>query len=176
MCYLCRTGETKFKTTDTNLYVVVITLPIEDNAKLLEQLKSDLKRTINWNKYRTKISTEGVNQYLDFLIDPIFQGLNSLFVFSFENESDKKVHTVYYLPKVEKKDYNNMIDRKKLSGQPVKNDMRTYDKTQKNSIGQGDDYTTGCFLGYNYSEEHYKMIAAHLSKLQELDFDSKAIQ
>ena len=88
MCYLCRTGETKFKTTDTNLYVVVITLPIEDNAKLLEQLKSDLKRTINWNKYRTKISTEGVNQYLDFLIDPIFQGLNSLFVFSFKNESD----------------------------------------------------------------------------------------
>ena len=95
-------------------------MPIEDNAKLLEQLKSDLKRTINWNKYRTKISTEGVNQYLDFLIDPIFQGLNSLFVFSFENESDKKVHTVYYLPKVEKKDYNNMIDRKKFSGQPVK--------------------------------------------------------
>ena len=66
--------RTKFKTTDTNLYVVVITLPIEDNAKLLEQLKSDLKRTINWNKYRTKISTEGVNQYLDFLIDLSFQG------------------------------------------------------------------------------------------------------
>ena len=85
LCYLCRTGETKFKTTDTKPYVVFITLITEDNAKLLQQLKSDFKRTINWNKYRIKISTEGVNQCLDFLSDPNVQGLNSLFVFSFEN-------------------------------------------------------------------------------------------
>ena len=54
--------------------------------------------------------------------------------------------------------------------------MRTYHKTQKTLIGQGDDYTTGCFLDYSYFKEHYKMIAAHLSKQHELDFDPKAIQ
>ena len=43
------TGETKFKITETKLYVPVVTLSTQDNAKLLQQLKSDFKRTINWN-------------------------------------------------------------------------------------------------------------------------------
>ena len=53
------TGETKSKITDTNLYVLVVTLSIQYNAKLLQQLKSGFKRTIKWNKYQTKLSTEG---------------------------------------------------------------------------------------------------------------------
>ena len=95
------TGGKKFKIADTSLYVPVIILSIQDNAKLLQQLKSGFKRTINWNKYQTKVSTEGVNRYLDFLIEPSFQGVHRLFVLSFENEGDRKVHTGYYLPKVE---------------------------------------------------------------------------
>ena len=63
------TGATKFKITDTKLYVPVVTLSTQDNAKLLQQLKSGFKRTINWNKCQTKVSTERQNQYLDFLID-----------------------------------------------------------------------------------------------------------
>ena len=50
----------------------------QDNTKLLEQLKSCFKRTINWNNYRPKVSTERQNQYLDFLIDPSFQRVNRL--------------------------------------------------------------------------------------------------
>ena len=47
------TGAGTFSTTDTKLYVSVITLPTQDNTKLLEQLKnSGFKRTINWNKYQ----------------------------------------------------------------------------------------------------------------------------
>ena len=108
------TGETKFKITDTKLYVPVVTISILYNGKLLQQLKSGFKRTMNWNKYQAKASTEGVNQYLDFLIVPSFQGVKSLFVLSSENEGDRKVHTGYYLPKREIKDYNVMIDGKKL--------------------------------------------------------------
>ena len=37
--------------TDTKLYVPVVTLQTQHNAKLLQQLKSGFKRTINWNKY-----------------------------------------------------------------------------------------------------------------------------
>ena len=70
------TCEGKFKITDTKLYVPVVTLSTQDNAKLLEQLKSGFKRTSNWNKYQSKISTEAQNQYLDFLINPSFQGVN----------------------------------------------------------------------------------------------------
>ena len=49
------TGETKFKITETKLYVPVVTLSTQDNAKLLQQLKSGFKRTINWNKYESNI-------------------------------------------------------------------------------------------------------------------------
>ena len=78
------TGEIKFKITDTKLYVPVVMLSIQDNAKL-QKLKLGFTRKINWNKYQTKVSTEGENQYLDFLIDRSFQGVNSFFVLSFEN-------------------------------------------------------------------------------------------
>ena len=110
----------------------------QDNKKLLQQLKLGFKRTINWNKYQRKLSSERRNQYLDFLIDPSFQGLNRLFVLSFENEEDRKVHIGYYLPKVEIKDYNVMIDGKNFFDQPVKSDMRTYENIQKVVTGQGD--------------------------------------
>ena len=79
------TAERKFKITDIKLYVSVVTLSTQDNAKVLQRLKSSCKRTINWNKCQTKVSTEGVNQYLDFLINPSFQGVNKIFVLSFEN-------------------------------------------------------------------------------------------
>ena len=59
------TGATIFKITDTKFYVPVVTLSTQDNAKLLQQLKSGFKRTINWNNYQTKVSTERQNQYLD---------------------------------------------------------------------------------------------------------------
>ena len=45
-------GKTKFKITETKLYVPVVTLSTQDNAKLLQQFKSGFKRTINWNKYQ----------------------------------------------------------------------------------------------------------------------------
>ena len=138
------TGETKFEITNRTLYDLVVTLSTQDNAKLLQQLKSGFKTTINWNKHQRKVSREGVNQYLDFLIDPSVQGVNTLFVLSFENECDRKVHTGYYLPKVEIKDYSVIIDGKNVMDQPVKNNIRTYDNIRKVSTGQRDDFTTGC--------------------------------
>ena len=62
----------KFLITDTKLYVSVITLSTQDNAKLLKKLKSGFKRTINWNKYQSKMSTERQNHYLDYSIDSSF--------------------------------------------------------------------------------------------------------
>ena len=67
---------TTFSITNTKFYV---TLLIKDKSKLLEQSKSDFQITINWNKYQVKVLTERPNQYLDFLVDPSFQGVR-LFV------------------------------------------------------------------------------------------------
>ena len=75
--------ETKFEITDNKLYVPVVTLSTQDSGKLLERLRSGFKRTTNWNKYQSKLSTKRQNQYLDFLIDPGFQGVNRLFVLLF---------------------------------------------------------------------------------------------
>ena len=36
------------------------------------------------------------NPYLDFLIDPSFQGVNRLFALSFKNKDDRIVHTKYF--------------------------------------------------------------------------------
>ena len=124
---------------------------------------------------RLQISTKRRIQYLDCLIDPSLQGVNGLFVLSFENEEDRKVHTGYYILKVEIKDYV-MIDGKNFLDQPMKSDITTYDNILKIATGQGDDYTTGCLLDYNYVNNYYKMIAIDLSRQQALDTDPKAIE
>ena len=62
---------TTFAITGTNISVV--TLSAQDNAKKLQQLKSGLKRTINCNEYKPKVSPEIPNPYLDFVFDPSFQ-------------------------------------------------------------------------------------------------------
>ena len=49
---LAANQATTFPTTDTKLFVIVVTLLTDDNGKLLQQLKSGFKRTINWNKYQ----------------------------------------------------------------------------------------------------------------------------
>ena len=51
------TGATTFPISNTNLYILVLTLPIQYNAKLLQQLKSGFKSRINWNKYQSKLET-----------------------------------------------------------------------------------------------------------------------
>ena len=94
------TGKTKFAITDTKRYVPIVALSTQDNAKLLEQLKSSFKRTINCDKYQSKVSIEKPNEYLDYLIDPSFQGLNRLFILPFKNNAHKTRNTGYYLPKV----------------------------------------------------------------------------
>ena len=158
--------ERIFTITDTNLYVPIITLSIQDNAKLLQQLKSGFKRTINWNKYELKLTVQAQNQYLDSVINPSFQGVNRLFVLSFQNNGSRTSYTIYNLPLVEVNCYNVVIDGWNFFEQPVKNNFITYDNIWKIATGQGDDYTTGCLLDYNYFNSYYKMTATDLSKQQ----------
>ena len=98
------TGETKFAITDTKLYVPVVTLSTQGNTKLLERLKFGFRKTVNWNKYQSKRSIDRQNPYLDYLIDPSFQGVNRFFALSFEDNAVRKPHTKHFLPAVEIKD------------------------------------------------------------------------
>ena len=169
-------GAGTFEITDTKLYVPVVTLSTQENTKLLQQLKSGFKRVINWNKYLSKPELIRRNLNLNHLVEPNFQGINRLFVLAFEGDAQRIVHTDYYLPNVDLKDYNVMINDENFFDQPIKNKKTTYENIRKIAAGQGDDYTTGCLLDYSYFADTYEMIAVDLSKQQALDADPRAIQ
>ena len=65
---------------------------------------------------------------------------------------------------------------KKFFWSTSKNDKVRYENIRKISTGQGDDYMTGCLLGYTHLKKYYKIIAIYSSKQQALDADPKAIQ
>ena len=108
----------KFKVTDTKLYVPVVGLSKKNDIRLLKQLKSGFKRTIKWNKYRSQMTIQPQNNNLSYLIDPTFTNVNRLFVFSFSrnNLGDDKRDSFshYYVPNVEIKDFNVLIDGKSI--------------------------------------------------------------
>ena len=93
-----------FAITDTKLYVPVVTLSTQENTKFFQQLKSDFKRVINWNKHLSKPELLAQNPNLNHLVEPSFQGVNRLFVLAFENDDDRTSSDEYYLPTVEIKD------------------------------------------------------------------------
>ena len=105
-----------------------------------------------------------------------------MFVLAFDNTDNgaKKVernsHTKYFLPRVNITNYNVLIDGRNFYDQPINDLVKQYDEIRKTATGQGDDYTTGCLLDYQYFKDHYNLIAIDLSKQKEFDADSRAIQ
>ena len=156
-----------FKITDTKLYVPVVTLSTENDKRLLEQLRTGFKRTIKWNKYRSEMTNQTKNNNLNYLIDPTFTKVNRLFVLSFENENDRTSFSKYYVPNVQIKDFNVLIDGKSFFDMPIKNGEETYEQIIE--MGRNNDYTTGNLLDYEYFSKHYKLIAIDLSKRTELE-------
>ena len=110
------------------------------------------------------------------LVEPRFQGVNTLFVLAFGNDAQRTSAKRYCLPTVEIKDYNILINGENVFDKPIKYNKITYENIRKIATGQGDDYITGCLLDYPYFKDTYKMIAADLSKQQALDADPRAIQ
>ena len=78
------TGAT-LKITDCKLYIPVVNLSKDNEIKLLTNLKSGFTREVEWNKYRSQMSTESNNNNLNILIDPTFTNVNRLFVLAYEN-------------------------------------------------------------------------------------------
>ena len=112
-----------FKTTDTKLYVPVVTLSKENDTKLLEQLKTGFKITIKWNKYRSQMTVQPQNNNLNYLIDPTF--INGLLFkrIAGENNTTKDYwdsFSHYYVPNAKIKNFNVLTDRKSFSDLPVK--------------------------------------------------------
>ena len=169
-----------FQINNAKRYVPVVTLSINDNMKFLENIKQGFKRTISSNKYRSEITTQTKNNNLDYLIDPTFRNINTLFVLSFKNGNNDPTRdsfNKYYMPLVEIKDFKALIDNKPFFDQPVKNKQEVYEKLIK--MSRNDDCLTGNLLNYLYHQNYYKLIGTDLSRKtnmnisQEIKFTEK---
>ena len=159
----------EFQIKDTKSYVPVVTLSKENDTMLLENLKSGFKKTIKWNKYRSQMTIQNNNNNLNYLIDPTFTSVNTLFVLSFERIEENNVKkdyrdsfSHYYVPNIQIKDYNVLIDGKSFFNLPVKNEEEAYEKIIK--MSNNVDYTTGNLLDFAYFKENCRLIATDLSK------------
>ena len=156
------------------LYVPVVTLSKDDEIKLLTNLKSGFKREIIWNKYRSQMTTEAINNNLNILIDPIFTNVNRLFVLAYRIADDRQSFSPFYLPRVMIKDYNVIIDKLAFFDLPIKTEEEAYQKSF--DISRNNEYTTGNLLDYDYFQKYYKLITIDLSRQQVLQENEDLIQ
>ena len=167
-----------FAMTDIKLYVPVVTLKTENNAKLSKLLSEGFKRSIYWNKY--KIIFKNYNdEYIRERLDASFQGVNKLFVLPYasgDNITNENSYRKYFLPRLKIKNYNIEIDGRNFYDQSINGSIKQYDEIRKISTGQGDDYATGCLLDFAYFEKNYTLFAADLGKQKALDANSRAVQ
>ena len=90
------------------------------------------------------------------MVDPTFTKVNRLFVLSFENENDRASFSKYYVPNVQIKYFNVLIDGKSFSDIPIKCKKQAYVAIVE--MGRNNYYTTGYLLDYEYFSKHYKLI------------------
>ena len=159
---------------DCKLYVPAVTLSKDDEIKLITNLKSGFKTEIIWNKYRSQMTTEAVNNNLNILIDPTFTNVNRLFVLAYQNADDRHSFSQFYLPRVMVKDFNVIIDKLTFFDLPIKTEEEAYEKII--DINRNNEYTTSNLLNYDYFKKHYKLIAIDLSKQQVLQENEDLIQ
>ena len=174
-------GEAVFIINDTKLYVPVVTLSKEDNKDFIEQQNKGFQRSIYWDEYKTKEVTEDAdaNVFKYINLDPSFQGVNRLSVMAYnrvDGQPTRNDQRKYYLPRIDLKKYNAIIDGRNFYDNPIESNIKKYRELKKVMIGKGEDYTTGSLLDYNYFNKHYKLVAVDLSKQKELDAEPRAIQ
>ena len=93
-----------------------------------------------------------------------------------DDEPTRDGRTKYYLPRVNLKKYNVIIDGRNFYDNPIESDIEKHRELKKVMIGKGEDYTARSLLDYDYFKKHYKLAAVDLSKQKELDADPRAIQ
>ena len=159
-------GSATFEITDAKLYVPIVTLSVEDNAKLSKLLGEGFKISIYWNKYKvvdnTVVSINNANEdkYIRERLDDSYQGVKRLFVLAYDNTAGENQGSInsfkkYFLPRVKMENYNIEIDGRNFYDQSINDSNKQYDEVRKTSAGQGDDYTTGCLLDFAYFEKKY---------------------
>ena len=87
------------------------------------------------------MSNQTKNNNLNYSVDPTFIKVSRLFVSSIENEEGRTSFSKYYVPKIEVKDFNVLIDGKSFFDSPIKNKEEVYEKIVE--MSRNNDYTAG---------------------------------
>ena len=167
-----RPTNLKFNVTDCKLYVPAVTLQEKYENELYQNLKTGIDIDFEWKRYRTQIINQPATNNLNFLIDPTFNNVSRLFVLAFPNEEDRSSFSKYYIPTIEIKDYNVLIDLQPFYDLPIKNKEQTYKAITE--LINHDNHITGNSLTYEYFCNHYKLIAIDLSR-QNSEFKNQQI-
>ena len=91
--------------------------------------------------------------------------MEQILILSFENGNNDPTRDSfdkYYMPLVEIKDFNALIDNKPFFDQPINNKQEAYQKLIE--MPRNDDYTTGNVLEYLHHQKYYKLIGIDLSR------------
>ena len=173
-------NDSTFEITDTKLYVPVVTLKTEDNAKLSKLLSEGFKRPIYQKEYKAIPNKNyGANKPVKERLDGNIQGVKKLFILAYGRENDEATensHRKHFLPKMKIKNYNSENNGINFYGQSFNDLINQYGEVRKISTGQGDDYTTGSLLDYVYFKDNFRLITADLNKQKALDAGPKVIQ
>ena len=144
-------GASTFTITDAKLYVPIVTLSTEGNAKLSNQLSEGFKRPIYWNNYKVvprnyillmRTLEKGLISVVKELKDYLFLLMNTVLI------ELQLILTEYTFLEIKK--YNTNIDGRNFYDQPINDLINQYDEVRKVSTGQGDDCTSGFLLDFAY--------------------------
>ena len=127
-----------FTTKDTKSDVAVVTLSARDNQKLSKLLSKGFGRSVYWNKYKSKSANKNTTNEYRYFLESNFVRVNRLFVLVFSNQDadhERFKSKRYYLPKGKIKNYNFIINRKSLYGQPIDSDIKQYEEIRKLTTG-----------------------------------------
>ena len=86
-------------------------------------------------------------------------------VCSNQDANSKRFKTgTYFLPKRINDNYNVIISGRNFYDQPIDSHIKRYEEIRKLTTGQGEYYTTGCLLDYDYIKNHERLIAVDLGR------------
>ena len=125
-----------FKITDAKLYVPIVTLSAEYNAKLSKLLSEGFKRTVYLNEYKVignkivEIPDNSEEKYIRELLNSACQGVKRLLVLAYNNKGNNKVYIhsfkKYFLLRVKIENYNFEIDGRNFFDQSINDSIKQY--------------------------------------------------
>ena len=110
------------------------------------------------NEYKTKSDNKNTTNEFRFFLESNFVGVNRSFALVYTNQdtaSRRFQAKRYYFPKEIIDNYNGIINGKNVYDQAIDSDIKQYEEIKKLTTGQGEDYTTGCLLDYEYVKKTF---------------------